>query len=110
MTKIYKPYNYYRKYTVKNLEKLLKSRDKLVISAYAHGNAEAVEWLIDIELIIKECRFSKNQLEIIRLYYFGGMTQTAAAEELGLTQQGVMKRIYTIRQRLKKAVETWGDN
>ncbi len=51
-------------------------------------------------------RLSDRDAEMIKLYYFHDMTNTAIAEELGYTQSYVSRRIAKITERLKEAYTT----
>lgn len=98
--------NYYSTFTVKNLERLIKSREDLAIQAYYYGNIDALEYLIDVDAMLVDCNFTDKQRIIVdRLYINGDITQEELAKELGITQQGVMRFVYLIRNKLKKVKE-----
>ena len=49
---------------------------------------------------IRRCLTAK-QREVVRLYYFEGLTQDVIAARLGIRQQVVSKRLYGARRRGK---------
>ena len=106
MASIYLVENFYNSFTVKNLERLIKSREKLAIQAYHYGDIDAVEYLIDIDAMLKDADFTEKQAYIVdRLYIRADVTQEELAKELGITQQGVMRFVYLIRNKLKRVKE-----
>lgn len=96
-------------FTEDTILSILSNHRKVSIEAYALGNPEKVEILIDIDLLLKEANLTDRQLQIVELYFIKQLTQEQAAETLGISQQAVCDQLPIIKRQIKAVAKKWGD-
>lgn len=89
---------------------ILSNHRKISIEAYALGNPEKVEILIDLDLLLTEANLTERQRQIVELYYIEQRTQEQTAEALGISQQRVQELLPVIKGRIKAVARKWGES
>lgn len=96
-------------FTENTVLSILSNHRKVSIEAYALGNPEKVEILIDIDLLLKEANLTDRQLQIVELYFIEQRTQEQTAEALGISQQAVCDQLPIIKRQIKAVARKWGE-
>ena len=78
------------------------TNNKLVDEFNATENG--VDIALDIELLLSNAGLTKRQREVIELIYLEDLTQTDAAEKLGISQPAIKSHISAAIKKLKEAV------
>jgi len=97
-----------RIHTVEQVKAVLLSYEKLKAVVEGGGSFTSFsELLLDVDRLTKECKFSKRQKEIIKLYYLNGYNQTEVARLLNISQQGVCFHLGTIDVKIHETLKKW---
>lgn len=96
-------------FTEDKILSILANHRKVSIEAYALGNPQKVEILIDIDLLLKEANLTDRQLQIVELYFIKQLTQDQVAETLGVSQQAVCDQLPIIKRQIKAVAKKWSD-
>lgn len=88
---------------------IISNHRKISIEAYAVGDPEKVEILIDIDLLLREANLTDRQRQIVELYFIEQRTQEQTAEVLGISQQAVGDQLPIIKRRIKEVARKWGE-
>ena len=88
---------------------VMRNHRKISIEAYAVGDPEKVEILIDIDILLREANLTDRQMQIVELYFMEQRTQEQTAEVLGITQQAVGDQLTIIKRRIKEVARKWGE-
>lgn len=86
---------------------VLSNYRKIEIEAYAKGNPEKVELLIDLDLLLRKAKLTPLQKQIVDLYYIKQLTQAQTSRALNVTQQAVSYNLPIIKSRLKEIAREW---
>lgn len=71
------------------------------------GDLDASDTLIDFERAVKAAKLTARQAEAISLVYDVGLTQKAAAAQMGVSQQAVAEFLKLATDELEEVYEMW---
>ena len=71
------------------------------------GDLDASDTLIDFERAVKAAKLTARQAEAISLVYDVGLTQKAAAAQMGISQQAVADFLRVATEELDEVYEMW---
>ncbi|WP_181349410.1 sigma factor-like helix-turn-helix DNA-binding protein [Thalassobacillus sp. CUG 92003] len=93
-------------YTQKT-KRLLRNYPAFQAKKYA-GDFEATDILLDLERAVEKAKLTGRQAEALRYIYEEDMTQVAAGERMGVSQQTVIETYERAVDKIAEVYEQWG--
>jgi len=93
------------KYTLQDVKKAMSKQTRETLYQYAMWatfGIDAIDWIIDCDIIVKRSNLTKKQTESISLIWYEGVTYKEAGNRLGVSDYAVYQSVKSASKKINK--------